>query len=120
MSDVTVSDTRVKRPRYPKPRDWRPRVIRGRCGAWSRSKHAACTAWPIRGQKRCRVHGGIKGELSDAGRKVISEASQREWREWRAERGLPETWRYSDSRRRGGRQTAAQWLAEHGQEGEQS
>jgi hypothetical protein len=36
------------------------------------------------------------------------------WARWREERGLPADWRYSDSRGKGGRITAAQWLAEHG------
>ena len=46
---------------------------------------------------------------------AISEASKREWRKWRASRHLPENWRYGSawlSRRK--RETAADYIAEHG------
>jgi len=55
-----------------------------------------------------------RGPTTPSGRKVISEMRKAEWRAWRASVGLPASFRYSDSRGKGGRITAAQWLAEHG------
>jgi uncharacterized protein YbdZ (MbtH family) len=75
-------------------------------------KHA-CRKWPSPGKTRCRLHGGADQELSPDGKARISEASRREWAQWRAAMGLPEDWRFVHSRRRGGRQSAAQWLAKH-------
>jgi hypothetical protein len=71
------------------------------------------------GSGRCYVHGGAStGPRTPEGKAKVSMAVAASWARWRAERGLPETWRYDDSRRHGGRQTAAQWLAEHATEGE--
>jgi len=62
------------------------------------------------------MHGSKStGPTSAKGKARISEAVAASWARWRAERGLPETWRYGKtwlSRRR--RETAADWLAEHG------
>jgi hypothetical protein len=68
----------------------------------------------MKGRTRCRLHGGAAQELSEAGRKAISEASKREWAKWREERSLPTTWRYGKtwlSRRK--RETAADYIAKH-------
>jgi hypothetical protein len=95
--------------------------MRGRCGAYARSRGHACRNWPVRGEKRCACHGGIKGELSPEGRKAISEASKREWRTWRQERGLSPDWRYGStwlSRRK--RETAADWIARNKSDDEPS
>jgi hypothetical protein len=99
----------------------RRKVGRGsRCGAWARSRKHVCRGWAMP-NGRCRHHGGKStGPRTPEGKAKVGAASAREWRAWRAERGLPADWRWVDSRRRGGRQTAAQWLAEHGPEGEQS
>jgi hypothetical protein len=70
---------------------------------------------------RCRHHGGKStGPRTEEGKRRVGEASRREWAKHRAALGLPPDWRYVQSRRRGGRQTAAQWLAEHGGEGDAS
>jgi hypothetical protein len=64
---------------------------------------------------RCRHHGGKStGPRTVEGRAKVGEASKREWAAWRAARNLPPEWRWIDSRRKGGRLTAAEWLAEHG------
>jgi hypothetical protein len=106
----------MKFPRFRKPEHWSPRVIRGRCGAFCRSRGGTgCRAWPVRGEKRCVVHGGIKGKLSPEGRRAISEASKREWRKWRQQVGLNPDWRYGStwlSRRK--RETAAAYIERHG------
>ena len=61
---------------------------------------------------RCRHHGGKStGPRTPEGKRRVGEASKREWVKHRAALGLPPDWRYVQSRRRGGRQTAAQWLA---------
>jgi hypothetical protein len=61
----------------------------------------------------CRVHGGLStGPKTPEGRARVGAAQAAFWARWRKERGLPETWRYDDSRRKGGRQTAADYVAE--------
>ena len=88
-----------------------------RCGAKTR-RGRRCGQWAMP-NGRCRMHGGpSRGPITAEGKAKVSAASEREWRAWREERGLPPDWRYVQSRRRGGRQTAAQWLAEHAPEGE--
>jgi hypothetical protein len=65
----------------------------------------------VRGKTRCRFHGGVDQELSEAGRQAISEASKREWAKWREAMGLDPSWRYGStwlSRRQ--RETAADAL----------
>jgi hypothetical protein len=67
----------------------------------------------------CRVHGGLStGPKTDDGKARISAAVTASWSRWRAERGLPADWRYSDSRSKSGRITSAQWLQANKPEGE--
>jgi hypothetical protein len=69
----------------------------------------------MKGGKRCIMHGGfgISGPKTDEGKARISQVVAASWARWRAERGLPADWRYSDSRGKGGRETAADWLRKH-------
>jgi hypothetical protein len=97
----------------------RKSTLRSRCGAKT-NRGRPCRTWPMPNGK-CYRHGGAStGPRSESGRRAISEASTRDWKRWRQDRQLPEDWRYDDSRRRGGRQTAAQWVAENRPEGERS
>jgi hypothetical protein len=100
---------------HPAPPGWRhePLKIGQRiyCGAWARSRGRRCRQAPVDGTTVCRMHGAGGGPKTDEGKARISAVVAASWARWRAERGLPEDWRYVQSRRRGGRQTAAQWLA---------
>lgn len=110
--DASNTQNRPKRPRHPKPKNWRPNFSGGRCGAWAGSVKRGCQRWPTRGHRRCRLHGGVDQELSPEGRKAISEASKREWAKWRQQVGLDPDWRYGStwlSRRK--RETAADYVA---------
>lgn len=104
--------------RSPKPLGWSDTQFRREgsyCGAWAATRKRACRRWPVPGKTRCPLHGGLsRGPATPSGRKAISEMRKAEWAAWRASMGLDPEWRYVQSRRRGGRQTAAQWLAEHG------
>ena len=102
-----------------KPVNWKPRTRSSArkglcCGAFSRRTGRECRNAPEWPSKRCRQHGSRAGSKSDYGRQVSSEMRKAEWRAWRASVGLPKSFRYSDSRGKGGRITSAQWLAEHG------
>jgi hypothetical protein len=117
-ADATMSERRFKPKK--KPANWKPRRhSRARkgicCGAFSRRTGRECRNPPMLGSLRCRMHGGLRnsGPRTDAGRKAVSAALKRDWAAWRETMGLPPDWRYVQSRRRGGRQTARQWLEQN-------
>lgn len=105
----------ANRSRHPKPKDWRSPHGGSYCGAWAATRKRECRRWPVPGKARCPLHGGLsRGPTSPEGRKRISEMRKAEWRAWRVSVGLPESFRYSDSRGKGGRVTAADWIARNG------
>jgi hypothetical protein len=64
------------------------------------------------------MHGAGGGAKTPEAKARISAAVTASWARWRAERGLPESWRYSDSRGKSGRITSAQWLQANKPDGE--
>jgi hypothetical protein len=69
----------------------------------------------VPGAKRCRFHGGLStGPRTPEGKARRSVHVKGEWARWREERGLPPWWRFDGSRRKGARQTAADYIAQHG------
>lgn len=106
---------------HPAPPGWRHEPLkighRTYCGAWRRSTGGRpCMQPPVAGTTVCRMHGAGGGPKTDEGRARISAAVKAAWQRWRKERSLPSTWRYGKtwlSRRK--RETAADWLARHGE-----
>ena len=48
----------------------------GRCGAKTRSGNP-CKSWPVKGKRRCRMHGGAKGIGGQPGNKNAWKHGQR-------------------------------------------
>jgi hypothetical protein len=80
-----------------------------RCGAWAKGKGRPCQAKGL-ANGRCRLHGGIVGAgagiRTPEGLRRTGDAQLARWARWRAQRGLPPTWRGRDVRMR-----AENWLA---------
>jgi hypothetical protein len=51
-----------------------PAQATGRCGVPRRSDGKPCTQWPVRGTKRCKMHGGLTPQVKQAGVVRVLEA----------------------------------------------
>ena len=120
MQDPAKVKTWVKRPRFPKPENWRPRIKGSLCGAWAASRKHACRL-PAGPSGRCRLHGGRStGPRTVEGKARVGAAVAASWAAWRASMGLPSGWRSRDNQVcRQKRESAAAYLAKHGR-GDQS
>ena len=95
-----------------------------RCNAWSRSARRHCRAKALPGKTKCRHHGGLStGPKTPEGKVRAKEAraagSRAAWARWRAEVGLPQTWRsmankVSKNKRKRLGLTAASYIERHG------